>query len=483
MILPLLPDSHGDIGFVVSDGTIEGTSLIRHSAGRGRRFFDAPGAVVELYGALYFFATSFLYGLADAQGELWQIVPGADQGLLIDEVPGLVDAGPTESGRRLVSDGAALWFVANDGMHGAELWMSDGSPGAARMVADLLPGKASSSPDYLVPYEGGILFAASDPQHGRELFWSDGTNAGTRLVHDIAPGVLSSSPNDLTRAGDYLYLGADDGLVGRELWALPLGDAAGCGGGPTSLCLADERFRVEASWRDFAGLRGRGQAMELTADTGYFWFFDDANVEVVVKLLDARAINDHFWVYSGGLSNVEYYVTVTDTETGSTVRYFNPAGVFGSFCDVEALSPASGSAVVTGMTRILSNRNGRVASASSRWPGIAAPCAPSPERLCLGGERFAIEIAWSDGGGSSGNGKAVPLTGDTGFFWFFHPANVEVVLKVLDGTSINGKFWVFYGALSDVEYTVRVTDTLTGTIREYRNPLGRFASAGDTEAF
>jgi len=47
----------------------------------------------------------------------------------------------------------------------------------------------------------------------------------------------------------------------------------------------------------------------------------------------------------------------------------------------------------------------------------------------------------------------------------------------------NGKFWVFYGALSSVEYTIRVTDTVTGKVKAYTNPKGQFASVGDTEAF
>jgi hypothetical protein len=78
----------------------------------------------------------------------------------------------------------------------------------------------------------------------------------------------------------------------------------------------------------------------------------------------------------------------------------------------------------------------------------------------------------------------VPLAGgDTGYFWFFNPDNVEVVLKVLDGRPVNGKFWVFYGALSTVEYTLTVTDTETGQVRTFTNPAGRLASVAETSAF
>ena len=79
--------------------------------------------------------------------------------------------------------------------------------------------------------------------------------------------------------------------------------------------------------------------------------------------------------------------------------------------------------------------------------------------------------------------QAVAITGDTGYFWFFNGDNVELVLKVLDGRSINGHYWVFYGALSSVQYTITVTDTETQTSKVYTNPQGTLASVADTEAF
>ena len=94
-----------------------------------------------------------------------------------------------------------------------------------------------------------------------------------------------------------------------------------------------------------------------------------------------------------------------------------------------------------------------------------------------------MESTWKDFSNRTGTGRAVSLTGDTGYFWFFDPANVEAVVKVLDATPVNGHFWVYYGALSNVEYKLTVTDTVTGAVKTYANPKGRFASAGDTTAF
>jgi len=77
----------------------------------------------------------------------------------------------------------------------------------------------------------------------------------------------------------------------------------------------------------------------------------------------------------------------------------------------------------------------------------------------------------------------VQITEDTGYFWFFGPANVELIVKVLDGRTVNSHFWVFYGALSDVEYTMTVTDTVTGQVKTYHNSQGNLASVADTAAF
>ena len=124
------------------------------------------------------------------------------------------------------------------------------------------------------------------------------------------------------------------------------------------------------------------------------------------------------------------------------------------------------------------------AAASAASPEtLTAPCAPGPTTLCLNAQRFRLDVQWKDFQGNTGAGQAVALTSDTGYFWFFSSSNVELVVKVLDGRAINGKFWVFYGALSDVQYTITITDTVTHARRTYVNPQGHMASAADTSAF
>ena len=69
-------------------------------------------------------------------------------------------------------------------------------------------------------------------------------------------------------------------------------------------------------------------------------------------------------------------------------------------------------------------------------------------------------------------------------FWFFNADNWEMLIKVLNGCSITNHFWVFAAATTNVEYTLQVTDTDTGVVKQYFNPLGVSAAAiTDTGAF
>ncbi len=265
----------------------------------------------------------------------------------------------------------------------------------------------------------------------------------------------------------------------RGIYARPL--FTSCAGGE-SLCLQDGRFQVRVTWNLPDGQTGQGQPIALTRESGTFWFFGANNVELAVKILDGRAENGHFWVFYGSLSDVGYTITIDDTVTGATRTYVNPHSTLASRSDITAFpaAPAAGSESVV------------AASSPSHLPpsDSAGPCNdPFPidvrrPGLCLNGHRFEVEVAWHDPfHGTSGIATGVPLTQDSGYFWFFGEDNLELVVKVLDGRSYNGKFWVFYGALTNVEYTVRVRHAASGAERVYHNPPFQFRSRSDIDAF
>lgn len=112
-----------------------------------------------------------------------------------------------------------------------------------------------------------------------------------------------------------------------------------CTPGPSTLCLGSGgRFKVEATF-DTGSQQGQAKVVKLTEETGYFWFFNSANVEAVVKVLNACGLNNRFWVFAGGLTDVRTVITVTDTKTGSAKTYTNPRGTpFQPVQDTSALA-------------------------------------------------------------------------------------------------------------------------------------------------
>jgi hypothetical protein len=108
-------------------------------------------------------------------------------------------------------------------------------------------------------------------------------------------------------------------------------------------------------------------------------------------------------------------------------------------------------------------------------------CSPSGRDLCLG-ERFRARVDWG-AGSLTGTGSPVALTPQAGYFWFFSPNNVELAVKIVDGRDFNGRYWVFAASLTNVEFTLTVTDTSTGAIRTYHNAASQQSSVADTNAF
>ena len=118
-------------------------------------------------------------------------------------------------------------------------------------------------------------------------------------------------------------------------------------------------------------------------------------------------------------------------------------------------------------------------------PGPDGPCKRSAETLCLHGERFEARVDWWTADGETGPALVVPkATQDSGLFRFFDADNWEILIKVLNGCEVNGHYWVYGASTTDLGYVIRVADTTTGDVREYRNEPGQPAAAiSDSRAF
>ncbi len=118
----------------------------------------------------------------------------------------------------------------------------------------------------------------------------------------------------------------------------------------------------------------------------------------------------------------------------------------------------------------------------------AAPlgtCEADAETRCLQDSRYAVAVEWRKSDGTTGAGSVVHAgTNDSGLFTFFNRENWEILIKVLDGCAVNGHVWVYGASTTDLGYTIRVTDTVTGAVKEYRNEPGQPAPAiTDATAF
>ncbi|MCR6720164.1 MAG: T9SS type A sorting domain-containing protein [Chitinophagaceae bacterium] len=119
-----------------------------------------------------------------------------------------------------------IYFSADNGNNGRELWKTDGTAAGTVMVKDIYPGVNGSDPSNLVVVGSTLFFSATNGINGTELWKSDGTAAGTVMVKDIWTGGSESYPFNLRNVGGTLFFSADNGANGMELWKSD-GTAAG----------------------------------------------------------------------------------------------------------------------------------------------------------------------------------------------------------------------------------------------------------------
>ena len=268
------------------------------------------------------------------------------------DVPDSQEQGPQDSGRvGVAEDGSfvAVWnhsprdpygrlFDANGAPKGAHFAISSGGGTFENPCPEVAVTAGGS---FLVVWQESLATEESPERFDTEVwgrwFAADGTPEAARFRINARTDGIQVDPEIFPLPdGDLMVVwrrrdpeGQPDEVLGRRL-------AADCTAGPTTLCLQDGRFRVEVAWKAPQGTQGMGSRVPQTQDTGAFWFFQPTNLELMVKVLDGRGINGHFWVFFGALSNVEYTLMVTDTEAGRQKLYINPQGTLASVGDTAA---------------------------------------------------------------------------------------------------------------------------------------------------
>jgi PKD repeat protein len=266
------------------------------------------------------FAVYIAFGRALGYMETW---PGSGQYELLD----VHGAGAQRSDPK---SGNASDYPFGNGPQGDVVRIDN----FVRLVRDASEGSAE--------LEAAYDFAPLAPVENTSVQFEDqSTGEPDSWLWDFGDGATSSERHPshaFEVAGTYsVRLNVSrDGEADAVQRPLTVYEAQACATTGESLCLLD-RFRVELVWEDFEGQTGVGQAQPLTTDTGAFWFFQADNLELMIKVLDGRFLNDCFWVFYGALSTVEYTVTVTDSLTAASASYTNASGSLGSRADTAAL--------------------------------------------------------------------------------------------------------------------------------------------------
>ena len=334
----------------ITDGTAAGTHLVKDiNPGAAA---SNPGYFVAFGGSVYFSALGglwktdgteagtvkiaavparnlavagsqlFFEGITAATGwELW-VSDGSDTGthMVIDLLPGTkggVDSiysalGPAPLGNQVL-------FAANDGEHGREMWISDGTPSGTRMVRDFVPGAKGmwdTGFAFITALGNRAYFSASDAEHGQELWVTDGTDAGTALFADATPGPASTSPFVFTVTGGKLYfLGGGTPLVSPWLWVTD-GTAGGTHVVSKAFGVASNFNSTTTLWPVNGKVYFAGQT-PLTGSEPWVSDGTDAGTRMIANLAPDRAPSSNpFMLTAAG--NLLFFIATEGTLSSST---------------------------------------------------------------------------------------------------------------------------------------------------------------------
>ena len=179
--------------------------MVRPVGDGSRQFYWAAKAAYQ--GRLYLLGSDSSIDL-----RLWRTTRGGHR---VEPVPGWPKKLTVQDNSSLTVANGLLFFRGGDYWRN-ELWKYNGR--RARRVKDINPGPAGSFPGYITRLGNQVIFNATDGVHGGELWRSDGTEAGTRMIGEITPGPDGTNMAWLTAVGDSVYLTADTPGHWLEPW-------------------------------------------------------------------------------------------------------------------------------------------------------------------------------------------------------------------------------------------------------------------------
>ncbi|MEG4914588.1 ELWxxDGT repeat protein [Microcoleus sp. B7-D4] len=379
-------DTHGQ-ELWKSDGTAAGTVLVK-DINPGSVTSPPPQSFTNVNGTLYFTADDGTHGQ-----ELWKSDGTAAGTVLVKDInPGVNSGLSHKYDGNFTNVNGTLYFTADDGTNGYELWKSDGTAAGTVLVKDINPGtSAFLGFPYMENVNGTLYFTADDGTNGYELWKSDGTTAGTVLVKDIRPASVTSLPENLTNVNGKLYFTANDGINGIELWSLS----------PAVIT------QVSSTTAD--GLYKVGQDINITVK-----FDEPVTVTAIPQLQLKTGTTNQFATYLSGSATdtLTFKYTVQTGDNSSDLEYLATNSLTlnsGTIKDSEGLD-ANLTLPVLGSAQSLGGSKALVIDTIA--PTITSVSLPANKTYIVG-ENLDFTVTFSEAVTITG-GANLPITLDTG---------------------------------------------------------------------
>lgn len=371
------------------------------------------------------------------------------------------------SGNKLYgsADGGTTWTYRDDGaadlaggggilarLDFTNLALQSTTTGGPPWFSYPLPRLADAGYPWQLEVDGrGQLYVFSDG--GVMLRSRDRGRTWQALSQDLHLSRLQHLVFD-PRDADTLYVGGTSGLFRGHFPGQPL-------------ALLRGRFEARLFWRTSpAAAWSEAPGGSITDQSGVFSPFSRERAEVEVQILDGRPLSGTFWVFVASMTDVELELEVRDRVQGTVWRHHQPAGPPRSVAEFAAFpqppQPTGGS-----------------------LPQPFSADLAKEERVVAGLGRFAVRVTRPNpAGGPPLAVRGSLIFGETAAFAFFDPESADLLVNLIDGRALNGKYWVYGGSLTDQEFDVTIEDLATRTVVwTYHHEYGTFAGFTDSNAF